>query len=522
MRPIDEARTEDLLENLSRRDRAQSFSTLHQRRWELRRILGIGLPMAFSNMARCLSDMGVAVILGRYDTLYLAAVSVSSIWTGITDVAMFSGLGQLSALCSQAKGAGNMLLLGTWLQIYIVLAVVATVPLAALRWATTPVLRAVGISEDVAHFAGVYAKWSQGAVFFDLCFCAVKEFYAAQGITWPDAFIDAAFLFINLSVVYVLVHVFQMGVIGVAIAVSIGRLARTLVYVLFCWRMGFHRESWGGWSCKEIFVWARWKTLLALTIPAAVGGLAEELQFEVCALLAARMGAVDTAAFNLILNLFFVCLILGMSIGDATGIRMAHHIGAGNITSAKRACWLGLHVASGSGIFFFLLCIAFFEPMAHMFSTDPAVQHELEKQKWAAGPAIWLMSVFFVIISMLTKQGRSALIGFVIPLLCWGAGLPSSYFLSRTDGVRGIMIGLIIGYSLALVALFVAFLRSDWPALVAKALESAERGPAQQPPQPANGTEQETTSVGGLARTRRTSITMAPAPSYLLPEPEET
>ncbi|CAK0826026.1 unnamed protein product [Prorocentrum cordatum] len=394
-REAGEARSEDLLADAGRRERVQSSHTPRQRRVELRSILGIGLPMAFSNMARSLSDLGVAVILGRYDTVYLAAVSVSSIWTGLTDVAMFSGLGQLSALCSQAKGAGNMLLLGTWLQIYIVLALVATVPLAALRWATTPVLKAVGISDDVAQLAGVYTKWSQAAVFFDLCFCAVKEYYAAQGITWPDAFIDAVFLVINISVVYVLVHVYRMGIVGVAIAVSINRFARTLVYVLFCWRMGFHRDGWGGWSCKEIFVWTRWKTLLALTIPAAIGGLAEELQFEVCALLAARMGAVDTAAFNLVLNIFFVTLILGMSIGDATGIRMAHHIGAGNIASAKRACWLGVHIASGSGLFFFFLCTVLFEPMAHMLSTDPAVQHELKRQKWAAGPAIWLMSVFF-------------------------------------------------------------------------------------------------------------------------------
>ncbi len=34
-----------------------------------------------------------------------------------------------------------------------------------------------------------------------------------------------------------------------------------------------------GWN-QEIFIGERWRRLLAMTIPAAIGGLAEELQFQ--------------------------------------------------------------------------------------------------------------------------------------------------------------------------------------------------------------------------------------------------
>ena len=34
-------------------------------------------------------------------------------------------------------------------------------PFMSLRWLTEPVLRSFGLDKDVAHFAGVYAVWSQ-------------------------------------------------------------------------------------------------------------------------------------------------------------------------------------------------------------------------------------------------------------------------------------------------------------------------------------------------------------------------
>ena len=55
----------------------------------------------------------------------------------------------------------------------------------------------------------------------------------------------------------------------------------TLTYILVCWSKGYHQRTWPGWSCREILVAERWRRLLAMTIPAAIGGLAEELQFQV-------------------------------------------------------------------------------------------------------------------------------------------------------------------------------------------------------------------------------------------------
>merc|ERR1719253_1807222 len=114
-------------------------------RQELGLLCRTGVPLAFSQCCRFLQDLTNAIVLGRFDTVALAAVSVSAIWTSVTDVMLFSGLGQLSTLCSEAHGAGQKRLVGTWLQLFLVFATVASIPVCGLRWVTSPILQALGI-----------------------------------------------------------------------------------------------------------------------------------------------------------------------------------------------------------------------------------------------------------------------------------------------------------------------------------------------------------------------------------------
>lgn len=153
--------------------------------------------------------------------------------------------------CSQAYGAGNFPLVGTWLQIYLVFVTLVGTPFMLLRFLTTPILVSFGLPHDVAEMAGIYTIWSQAGFLFDIWYASIKEYYAAQQVTIPAALVDAIFVIITSLMTYVAVFVFEQGIIGAALATCTAKLLRTVTYIAVCWSRGYHKRTWPGWSCKE-------------------------------------------------------------------------------------------------------------------------------------------------------------------------------------------------------------------------------------------------------------------------------
>eukprot|EP00927_Polykrikos_kofoidii_P009558 TRINITY_DN13993_c1_g4_i1.p1 TRINITY_DN13993_c1_g4~~TRINITY_DN13993_c1_g4_i1.p1 ORF type:complete len:546 (+),score=68.26 TRINITY_DN13993_c1_g4_i1:155-1639(+) len=443
-------------------------------RSELIAALSIGLPLALSNAGKIVQDMSNTVILGRYDTAALAAVSVCSIWTSLCDVMFFNGLGQVSTLCSEADGAGNKALVGTWLQIFLVFTTIATIPVCALRFITAPLLKFVGIDHAMADLAGEYAIWSQFGFMFDMWYLSTKEYYASQRIVYPDVFVDGIFIFVNIGIVSYCVDNRGWGVIGAAVGTTVTRLLRTVVYVLFCWWKGYHKHTWNGWSCKEIFVRSRWWTLFALVIPAAIGGLVEELQFEFCMILAGRIGEVEAAVMSFAVSIFMLSCLMSMALGDATGMRMARLLGAQRIEAAKLVTKIGILMGVGINLVVGALIVLFIGSFGRMASSDERVQTTLHDLRWPIGIAVAALGGFFPLASILSKSGRAGVLGIIVGVCCWVVGCPISFWSSRTTGIYGIIDGLVVGYLLAWLALLIVYVRSDWERLAAESQVRAE------------------------------------------------
>lgn len=79
-----------------------------------------------------------------------------------------------------------------------------------------------------------------------------------------------------------------------------------------------------------------------MTLPAALGGVAEELQMQVCTLMAGELGPAETAAFALVMNLLIVGFLYSVAMGDAVGIRMSRRLGEGKPKEAAFVARIGL------------------------------------------------------------------------------------------------------------------------------------------------------------------------------------
>lgn len=140
---------------------------------------------------------------------------------------------------------------------------------------------------------------------------------------------------------------------------------------------------------------------------------------------------------------------------------------------------VGLLLCVGCSVLIGMLFLFGLGAFARLVSHDPEVHEQMDKLRWIAGAANMALGGFFPLVAVLNKQGRAGTAGLIIPICCWGAGFPASYFLSRTEGVRGIWYGLVLGYSFALLALAFCYCRSDWPELSKEARRRAELTPQQ-------------------------------------------
>lgn len=444
---------------------------------ELGLVFKIGLPLGFSSCARILQLLSINVVLGRSDTIVLAAVAASSIWTQITDNMVITAIGQISTLCGQAFGAGNKKLVGTWLQIALLGVTIAGIPAVALRWLTTPVLKLLSISPQIAELAGKFAVWGQATFFLNAWYYTVQRFYLAQQIVIPDAVVDFIFIFVNVGIVYLFVDVFkwgQDGIVGAALGLSVSNLLRLIVYVLYCWGRGYHRDTWFGWSWKEIAHRERWKTLVKMVGPAAISGLLQQLQFQFCSLLAVRLGPSCGAAFNLCLSLLLLSFTSVFSLGGATGNRLSRLLGAGEPLGARFCSRVGLVACWSATLFMAVLLAAVMGPFSRLASHDLQVQTYLQQLRWTAAAATFLLGGFISMVTIVSTQGRPGLAAIITPIMCWGFGFPISFFSSKTRGLLGIFDGLDIGYGLAFISLLIPYCLSNWPQLAEKAQKRSE------------------------------------------------
>lgn len=441
-----------------------------------RNTLSLGLPIVVGAACKMLQVAIVSIMLGRKDTVLLAGISVSVIWTSWVDEMLKSGHGQVAALCGQAYGAGNFPLVGIWLQIGLVYTTICFPPLAMLRLFTCYILRSLGVASSMAEPAGIFTVWSAQALIFELWYSLINKYYYSMGIVGPDAVISLVYIFVASFLVWYCVWYYEMGVFGVAVALSIKRFLRTATLVGYCWWMGYHKKTWNGFQLDQVFIYERWMTFLWQTVPAMLGAVGEEIHWQLSALFAARLGATQSAAFDLVMciSIMFYAIIWGVAQG--TGILMARHLGQGKPRRAVRVVKVGVLLVYAALFLLGGLMYVLNEPFAMLASTDPEVQFEIRELKFVASVNIVAFGGLVIMSEILMKQGRPGLVFLTMPPCNWLIGLPICYHLSHTMGLKGIFIGHLCGYGVGHVILCTLVVDSDWLALSGRSRQRAEVG----------------------------------------------
>jgi MATE family multidrug resistance protein len=422
---------------------------------EVRSLWRLALPLALAQAGQALMGLVDTAVVGRLSSQAQASAGLGH---SLTFTITFFGMGVMMALdplVSQAIGANKPAearthyWTGVWLAVLTSLALV--VPLLLL----TPLMRLVGVDEDVASGASMYIEWRLLAAMGQLLFIVARSYLQGLGRTRALVLAMVGANVVNLVLDVVLVFgwgpIPALGVAGAALATTLCTWAQFLFLL-----PALGPAPQGVVRAPRV---AALKQAAAVGLPVGSHLLAEGGVFGLAGILAGRLGAASSAAHQVALTWASLSFCVAVGIGSAGTVRVGWGVGARDLQAARRA---GL-VAFASGVSFMSLAAVFFilfrAQLARWVSPNPDVI--------SVAASLFVVAAVFQISDGAQAIGAGVLRGyadtrftFVANVLGhWLIGLPLSWWLGVRGGlgVVGLWWGLSAGLTVVGVALFVRF-----------------------------------------------------------------
>ncbi|BAF10465.2 Os02g0821500 [Oryza sativa Japonica Group] len=394
---------------------------------ESRRLWAIGAPIAFNVICLYGTNSTTQIFVGHIGNRELSAVAI-----GLSVVSNFSfgfllGMGSaLETLCGQAFGAGQVAMLGIYMQrSWIILAASAAL-LSPLYVFAGPILRLLGQEESIAAAAGEFTVRIIPQMFALAINFPTQKFLQAQSKVTVLAWIGFAALLAHVGLLALFVSALGWGIAGAAAAYDVSSWLTALAQVAYV--VGWCRDGWTGLSRKAFNeLWAFVKLSLASAVM---------LCLEIC----------------MNINGWEGMLFIGLN--AAISVRVSNELGSGRPRATMHAVVVVLVQSLAFGLLAMVLILATRNHFAVIFTGDRHLQK-------AVANIAYMLAVTMGVVAY-------------INLACYyGFGLPLGFifgYLFRW-GVKGIWAGMLCGTAMQTAILMYMVCKTDWEAESVQALE---------------------------------------------------
>lgn len=440
------------------------------KRQEFGRLAQLGVPIALAQLATMLMGFVDTLMLGRYSTDALAAAVTSN--AVIFSTIMFANgiLFGLDPLIAQAHGSGDGQRAGLATQRGVVLALLLSVPVAAIWMFMGEIFVFFGQAEELAPLAQTYANALIPSVPFFLLQSVMRQFLQGREIVRPGLYITLMANVVNAVANYGLIFgnfgLPELGMYGAGLATTCTRFFSLLA--LYAWVRGFglHAGAWPAWSRAAWDPRALW-SVVAIGFPVAIQVGTEMWAFNAATLLAGSLGTVTAAAHGVVLSMASISFMAALGIAVGTTTRVGNLIGAGHHAGAQRAARLAMLMGAGVMTISAVGFVVFRESLPLLYLSDPAVV--------ALAASILPIAAAFQIFDgtqavgcgVLRGMGRTRPAAGFNVIGYWVLGLPLGYWFGiRQGSLAGLWWGLALG--LAVVAFLLIFwIQRNGPAAMA-------------------------------------------------------
>ncbi|KAL6635378.1 hypothetical protein ACP70R_028049 [Stipagrostis hirtigluma subsp. patula] len=438
---------------------------------ESRRLWAIGAPIAFNILCLYGTNSTTQIFVGHIGNRELSAVAI-----GLSVVSNFSfgfllGMGSaLETLCGQAFGAGQVAMLGVYMQrSWIILAASAAL-LSPLYVYAAAILRLLGQEDDIAAAAGGFTLRIIPQMFALAVNFPTQKFLQAQSKVAALAWIGFAALVAHVGLLALFVSVLGWGVAGAAAAYDVSSWFTSVAQVAYV--VACCKEGWTGLS-RAAFrdLWA----FVKLSLASAVMLCLEIWYMMVLVVLTGHLKdaeiAVDSISICMNINGWEGMLFIGLS--AAISVRVSNELGSGRPRATMYAVIVVIAQSLAFGLVAMVLILATREQFPVIFTSDGHLQKAVSKIAYLLAVTMVLNSIQPVISGVAVGGGWQAVVAYINLGCYYGFGLPLGFifgYLFRW-GVQGIWAGMLCGTALQTAILMYMVWVTDWKAEAAQALE---------------------------------------------------
>jgi MATE family multidrug resistance protein len=424
-------------------------------RAEVRRLAGLALPVAATQVGSMLLGFVDTLMLGRVGTEALAASAIANVWIyGTTQLALGTLFG-IDPIVAQAHGARRGDVAGRALQRGLVLALLLSIPVALLWLASERFLVATGQDPELARQAQLYTWVQIPSLPFFLAFHALRQYLQGREMVRPALLVmvvaNLVHVLANWALIFGHAGMPALGLVGAGIATSATRVA---CFALLAWwtvSLKLHAGAWVPWS-RDALSWRGLREILALGIPVGFQTSLEVWAFSGAALLAGLLGATEIAAHTIVLNMAALSFMMPLGVALAAVTRVGNLLGAGRPAEAQRAAWVATALGAGVMAVSAAVFVAGRAWLPRLYTPDAAVIALCAGILPIAAAFQVFDGVQVVGCGVLRGMGRTRPAAVFNLLGYWALGLPLGGWLALRagHGLAGIWWGLAIG--LAIVA----------------------------------------------------------------------
>ncbi|KAG2666157.1 hypothetical protein I3760_15G042700 [Carya illinoinensis] len=424
----------------------QEKNELASRIWiETKKLWKIVGPAIFSRVVSYSMNVITQAFAGHLGEVELAAISIAN-----TVVVGFNfGLLVINKTLGDAK---RYRMLGIYLQRSCIVLFLCCFLLLPVYIFAAPILKLLGQPDDVAESSGLVACWLIPVHFSFAFMFPIYRFLQSQLKNIVIAWVSLAALLVNVLTTWLLVYVFDFGLVGAAVSLDISWWV--MVFGLYGYVVcggcpltlsGFSVEAFSG-------LWA----FLKLSAASGVMLCLENWYYRILILMTGYLQnstlAVDALSVCMSINGWEMMIPLGFFAG--TGVRVANELGAGNGKAAKFATIVSVTQSSVIGIFFCVLIMILHDKIAYIFSSDTDVLKAVDKLSLLLAVTILLNSVQPILSGVAVGSGWQAIVAYINLGCYYVIGLP-----------LGILMGWVfnLGVMVCTVAIDVGLMSSGSP-----------------------------------------------------------
>lgn len=420
-------------------------------------------PAIFTSICQYSLGALTQTFAGQVGELELAAVSVeNSVIAGLAFGVMLGMGSALETLCGQAYGAGQIRMLGIYMQRSWVILLTTSLFLVPLYVFSPPILELIGETTQISEAAGKFALWMLPQLFAYALNFPIQKFLQSQRKVMVMAYISAAVLVFHAVFSWLFILKLGYGLVGAAITLNtswwliiIGQLS----YI-------FITTSDGAWSGFSWLAFADLWGFVKLSLASAVMLCLEFWYLMILVVITGRLPnpLIPVDAISICMNIQGWDAMIALGFNAAISVRVSNELGAGNAQIAKFA----VKVVSATSVSIGVVCMAVVfatrDYFPYLFTSSEAVAEETTNLAILLGVTVLLNSLQPVLSGVAVGAGWQSIVAYINIGCYYIVGLPAGILLGFTFGLgaMGIWGGMIGGICLQTIILIVVTACTNW------------------------------------------------------------